>query len=85
MEQAPLSLTKNFRALTIVAAVAFICPIGAAGQSAPPSEPPADWGPTAIDYSNVPYPYPVEYLDVSLNGEDYRVAYMDVALSLIHI
>ena len=79
MEQAPLSLTKNFRTLTIVAAVAFVCPSGASGQSAPPSEPPADWGPTAIDYSNVPYPYPVEYLDVSLNGEDYRVAYMDAA------
>ena len=59
--------------------MAFVCPNGVAGQSAPPSDPPADWGPTAIDYSNVPYPYPVEYLDVSLNGEDYRVAYMDVA------
>ena len=67
MEQAPLSLTKKSRALMIVAAVVFACPIGAAGQSTPPSEPPADWGPTAIDYSNVPYPYPVEYLDVSLD------------------
>ncbi len=51
----------------------------AAGQAEPPSEPPADWGPTAIDYSNVPYPFPVEYLDVSLYGEDHRMAYMDVA------
>jgi len=45
----------------------------------PPAEPPADWGPTAIDYSNVPYPYPVEFLPVRLYGEDHRMAYMDVA------
>lgn len=51
----------------------------ASAQSQPPSEPPADWGPTAIDYSNVPYPHPVSFLDVSLGGEDYRMAYMDVA------
>ncbi len=79
MERSRLSLTKKFRALTLISTMAFVCPIGAAGQSTPPSEPPTDWGATAIDYSNVPYPYPVEYLDVSLNGEDYRVAYMDVA------
>jgi pimeloyl-ACP methyl ester carboxylesterase len=51
----------------------------ASAQSQPPSEPPADWGPTAIDYSNVPYPHPVSFLDVRLGGEDYRMAYMDVA------
>jgi pimeloyl-ACP methyl ester carboxylesterase len=50
-----------------------------AAQDEPPAVPPADWGPTAIDYSNVPYPHPVSYLDVSLRGEDYRMAYMDVA------
>ena len=51
----------------------------ARAQSQPPSEPPADWGPTAIDYSNVPYPHPVSFLDVRLGDEDYRMAYMDVA------
>lgn len=50
----------------------------AAAQHAPPSEPPADWEATAIDYSNVPYPFPVEYLPISLGGQDYRMAYMDV-------
>jgi pimeloyl-ACP methyl ester carboxylesterase len=50
-----------------------------AGQSEPPSEPPLDWGPTATDYTNVPYPYPVSYLEVSLGGQTYRMAYMDVA------
>ena len=49
-----------------------------AAQSQPPSEPPADWGPTAMNYENVPYPYPVEFLDVKLYGQDLRMAYMDV-------
>ncbi|MEZ5560670.1 MAG: alpha/beta hydrolase [Pseudomonadales bacterium] len=49
-----------------------------AGAVEPPTEPPADWGPTAIDYSNVPYPYPVAYLELSLFGDVQRMAYMDV-------
>jgi pimeloyl-ACP methyl ester carboxylesterase len=54
-------------------------PTAVSAQAEPPAEPPADWGPTAIDYTNVPYPYPVEFLDVRLYGEDHRMAYMDVA------
>lgn len=50
-----------------------------AAQAEPPAEPPADWGATAVDYTNVPYPYPVDFLDVRLYGEDHRMAYMDVA------
>jgi len=71
-------------ACSLAAAVSFaavfsgrLSPVAA--QAAPPSEPPAGWGPTAIDYSNVPYPYPVHYLDVELYGQDHRMAYMDVA------
>ena len=45
----------------------------------PPAEPPTDWEATAIDYSNVPYPHPVQYLTVRLMGRDHRMAYMDVA------
>ncbi|MDZ7671138.1 MAG: alpha/beta hydrolase [Gammaproteobacteria bacterium] len=45
----------------------------------PPAEAPADWVATAIDYSNIPYPYPVEYLPLRLFGRDLRMAYMDVA------
>jgi pimeloyl-ACP methyl ester carboxylesterase len=51
----------------------------AGAQSEPPAEPPAEWGVTAIDFSNVPYPYPVEYLDVEVYGQQLRMAYMDVA------
>jgi pimeloyl-ACP methyl ester carboxylesterase len=50
-----------------------------AGQAQPPSAPPPDWEATAIDYSNVPYPYPVRYLPVTLMGEQHRMAYVDVA------
>ena len=63
----------------VTAALVAAVTVGHVGaQSTPPSEPPADWGPIAIDYSNVPYPYPVEYLAVRLSGEDHRMAYMDV-------
>jgi len=59
-------------ALFILAALSAIA-------AEPPAEPPADWGPTAVDYANVPYPYPVEFLHLELFGEDLRMAYMDVA------
>jgi pimeloyl-ACP methyl ester carboxylesterase len=71
------------RSLTRVIGLALLLSTGgvssAHAQSEPPAEPLPDWEPTAIDYSNVPYPYPVHYLDVRLGGEDYRMAYMDVA------
>lgn len=63
------------RALLIATALASAAPVGA--QDQPPAEPPAEWGVTAIDYSNVPYPYPVEYLDVEVDGRHLRMAYMD--------
>ncbi len=66
-------------ALALAAAGALAAASAAQAQHQPPSEPPADWGPTAIDYSNVPYPFPVEYLPIRLGGEDYSMAYMDVA------
>jgi pimeloyl-ACP methyl ester carboxylesterase len=71
----------EIRRLAAPAAVALllVASADAIAQSQPPSEPPADWGPTAIDYSNVPYPYDVSLLPIRLGGEDYRMAYMDVA------
>jgi len=47
-------------------------------QSEPPATPPPEWGVTAIDFSNVSYPYPVEFLDVEVYGRQLRMAYMDV-------
>lgn len=45
----------------------------------PPSEAPADWGPISSTLEEVPYPHPVQYLDVQHFGQDGRMAYMDVA------
>jgi pimeloyl-ACP methyl ester carboxylesterase len=61
-----------------LASTAFL-PSLAGAQAEPPATPPPDWGPTAIDYSNVPYPHPVHYLPVQMMGETHRMAYMDVA------
>jgi hypothetical protein len=61
--------------LSVLAATA--APLTA--QVEPPTAPPADWQATAIDYSNVPYPYPVKYLPIRVMGEEHRMAYMDVA------
>lgn len=57
--------------------VLALAPAPVAASEAP-DEPPADWGPTAIDYTNVPYPHPVAFLPVRLWGLDLRMAYMDV-------
>jgi pimeloyl-ACP methyl ester carboxylesterase len=48
-------------------------------QSAPPSSPPADWGPISVSMEEFEYPYAVEYLNFSVYGEEVRIAYMDVA------
>jgi pimeloyl-ACP methyl ester carboxylesterase len=45
----------------------------------PPTMPPADWGAMSINLEDVPYPYPVSYLPFTLEGQDVRMAYMDVA------
>ena len=45
----------------------------------PPASPPADWGPVSINLEDVPYPYPVDFMELSLFGQDLRLAYMDVA------
>ncbi len=49
-------------------------------QSAePPSEPPPHWGPVSINLEGIPYPHPVEFLNLNIYGQDVRIAYMDVA------
>jgi pimeloyl-ACP methyl ester carboxylesterase len=44
----------------------------------PPAEPPAHWGPVSVDLEEIPYPYPVHYLELNRFGQDMRMAYMDV-------
>ena len=43
---------------------------------APPT--PTDVKPGSINMEDVPYPYPVSYLPMTLYGQDVRMAYMDV-------
>src|SRR5271163_1248788 len=39
---------------------------------------PTDVKPGSITYEDVPYPYPVTYLPLTLYGQDVRMAYMDI-------
>lgn len=39
---------------------------------------PADVKPGSITYEDVPYPYPVTYLPLTLYGQDVRMAFMDI-------
>ena len=54
-------------------------PVLVAAQSSPPSKAPADWGPVSINLDEIEYPFPVTYMNLSLYGEDARIAYMAVA------
>lgn len=49
----------------------------AAGQEALPPAP-TDVKPGSITYDDIPYPYPVSYLPLTLYGQDVRMGYMDV-------
>jgi pimeloyl-ACP methyl ester carboxylesterase len=40
--------------------------------------PPPDIRPGSITYEDIPYPYPVAYLPLTVYGQDVRMAYMDV-------
>ena len=63
----------------VVAALILAVSTVAAAQSEPPSAAPADWGAMSINLEDVPYPHPVSYLPFPLEGQDVRMAYMDVA------
>jgi len=69
---------SSTRLLATLAAVAVLA-TSASAQDAPPATPPAEWGPISINMTEVEYPYPVDYLDLELYGQDVRIAYMDVA------
>jgi pimeloyl-ACP methyl ester carboxylesterase len=61
------------RIFSILSALA----VGAAAQ-APAVKAPSDVKPGSITYEEVPYPYPVSYLPLTMYGQDVRMAYMDV-------
>ncbi len=51
-----------------------------AGAAEAPTMPkaPTDIKPGSITYEDIPYPYPVMYMPLTLYGQDVRMAYMDV-------
>ena len=61
----------------ISAAIYWFALVAVSSFAAPPNEPPADWGPISSTMEEVPYPYPVQYLDVRNFGMDLKLAYMD--------
>jgi pimeloyl-ACP methyl ester carboxylesterase len=66
--------------LTTIALTATVVAIAApAAAQEPPPTPPADWGPMSINLEDVPYPHPVSSMSFTLEGQDVRMAYMDVA------
>lgn len=50
----------------------------ATGQTEAPPKAPVDVKPGSITYDDIPYPFPVLYLPLTLYGQDVRMAYMDV-------
>jgi len=59
-----------------VAAMLFPSLVFAQGEAQRPT--PTDVKPGSITAEDVPYPYPVSYLPMTLYGQDIRMAYMDV-------
>jgi pimeloyl-ACP methyl ester carboxylesterase len=44
----------------------------------PPTEAPAHWGAVSANFEEIPYPYPVHFLELNRFQQDIRMAYMDV-------
>jgi pimeloyl-ACP methyl ester carboxylesterase len=63
--------------VVLLTIAALFRPVAVLAQE-PPSSPPADWGPMSINLEDVPYPHPVSYFSFTLEGQDVRMAYMDV-------
>ncbi|MBL4729672.1 MAG: alpha/beta hydrolase [Gammaproteobacteria bacterium] len=46
-----------------------------------PEEAPAHWGAVSANFEEIPYPYPVHFLELNRFQQDMRLAYMDVPAS----
>ena len=67
------NLLAFFSVLTVLA------PAGSAQNAAPNVPTPAGIRPGSITCEECPYPYPSSYLNLTLYGQEVRMAYMDVA------
>src|ERR1700709_1741991 len=60
--------------------VMLFAAVASSAQPRTPSVPPPDGiKPGSITCEDVPYPFPVSYLPLTLYGQDVRIAFMDVA------
>ena len=73
------------RSMPILLLALLLAAVSAFGQgsaqgsaAAPPPHAPADVKPGSITYDEIPYPYPVRFLPLTLYGQDVRMAYMDI-------
>ena len=64
--------------VTFVACLATSTPVPAIAQGATPMPAPPDAKAFSPTLEDVPYPYPVHYLPLTVYGHDVRMAYMDV-------
>ena len=68
------------RPLALILGPLLLAATSAAAQAPGPLAPtPMDIAAGSITAEDVPYPYPVSYLPLTLYGQDVRMAYMDVA------
>jgi pimeloyl-ACP methyl ester carboxylesterase len=63
-----------------LAGLAAILPVKSFAQSPAEATPhaPVDVAPGSITYEDIAYPYPVQFLPMTLYGQDVRLAYMDI-------
>lgn len=74
-------LSKLFP-LALLAFCGFVLPLFSQSPAPPRTDlpkAPTDVQPGSITYEEIPYPYPVAYLPLTLYGQDVRMAYMDIA------
>jgi pimeloyl-ACP methyl ester carboxylesterase len=68
-------------ALMATAMFVFVPPSWGQGNSAPPAQPQPQLQPLGINLEELAYPHPVQFLDLEVDGQALRMAYMDVAPS----
>src|ERR1700688_929496 len=69
-----------WRTVCWIGCIAFWLAVSAQAQgpAGPLPKAPTDVKPGSITYDDIPYPYPVQFLPLTLYGQDVRMAYMDV-------
>ncbi|HYL77212.1 MAG TPA: alpha/beta hydrolase [Bryobacteraceae bacterium] len=69
-------MTSKTNSLSVILCLA--CALPCLAQREPPPSAPTDIKPGSITYEEIEYPYPVQFMPLTLYGQDVRMAYMDV-------